>query len=143
MVDFGRLGFLKGSERRSEFERLIKELDIRPPVPETLMRNLSGGNQQKVVIARWLATGANVFLFDEPTRGIDVGAKSEIHTLLRKLAADGAAVMVVSSELPEVLMLSHRIGIVKRGRMNAVVDNGPNMTEEKLMKLAAVEEFEP
>ena len=104
------------------------------------MRNLSGGNQQKVVIARWLATGARVFLFDEPTRGIDVGAKAEIYALLRRLAADGAALVVVSSELPELLLLCHRIGIVSGGRLTHIVANDASLTEERLIELASRED---
>ncbi|TIP32072.1 MAG: sugar ABC transporter ATP-binding protein, partial [Mesorhizobium sp.] len=90
---FASLGVIKGVERRRAAKRYVDELHVRPPSISTEMRNLSGGNQQKVVIARWLATGARVFLFDEPTRGIDVGAKAEIYALLRRLAADGAALL--------------------------------------------------
>ena len=95
-------GILRGGYRRKEMLRYIDELGIRPNRPDAQMRNLSGGNQQKVVIARWLRTGARIFLFDEPTRGIDVGAKSEIHDLLRLLANNGVAVLVISSEMPEL-----------------------------------------
>jgi ABC-type sugar transport system ATPase subunit len=102
------------------------------------MANLSGGNQQKVVIARWLATGARVLMFDEPTRGVDVGAKAEIYTLLRQLAEAGAAVLVISSELPELLLLSHRIGIVNRGRLTQILENGSHLNEDVLMRHATV-----
>jgi ABC-type sugar transport system ATPase subunit len=93
-----------------------------------------------VVIARWLATGAQVFLFDEPTRGIDVGAKAEIYALLRRLAADGAALLVVSSELPELLLICHRIGIVSGGHLRTTVGNDDGLTEERLIALAARED---
>ena len=136
---FFRRGFLLSRYRRKEMARYIGELGIRPNRPEAQIRNLSGGNQQKVVIARWLKTGARIFLFDEPTRGIDVGAKSEIHDLLRQLAANGAAVLVISSEMPELLTLSHRIGIMREGKLAKVVENGPGLTEEQLMKLASGE----
>ncbi len=134
---FGALGFIKGPERRRAIRMYIEDMHIRPPEIRTKMRNLSGGNQQKVVIARWLATGARVFLFDEPTRGIDVGAKAEIYALLRRLAAGGAGLLVVSSELPELLLICHRIAVVNSGRVEAVVPNNAQLTEERLMSLAA------
>jgi ABC-type sugar transport system ATPase subunit len=119
--------------------RYIRDLGIRPGRADIQIRNLSGGNQQKVIIARWLHTGAQVFLFDEPTRGIDIGAKSEIHDLLRKLAAQGVAVLVISSEIPEVLALAHRIGIMREGHLIQVVGNSSGVTEEQLVKLASGE----
>ncbi len=97
--------------------RMIGELSIRTPGPEQLVRNLSGGNQQKVVLAKWLLGKARVFLFDEPTRGIDVGAKAEIYTLMLNLIKNGAAIVMVSSELPEVLGMSHRILAIRGGRI--------------------------
>ena len=98
-----------------EANRFIEELRIRTPGPEQLAQNLSGGNQQKVVLAKWLLGNARVFLFDEPTRGIDIGAKAEIYNLMVKLAENGAAIVMVSSELPEVLGMSHRILVIKDG----------------------------
>lgn len=95
----------------------IAELRIRTPNAQQLVRNLSGGNQQKVVLAKWLLGDAKVFLFDEPTRGIDVGAKAEIYTLMLKLAERGAAIVMVSSELPEVLGMSHRVLVIRGGRI--------------------------
>ncbi|MFN2450376.1 MAG: sugar ABC transporter ATP-binding protein [Candidatus Baltobacteraceae bacterium] len=95
----------------------IDELRIRTPGPEQEVRNLSGGNQQKVVLAKWLLGGAKVFLFDEPTRGIDIGAKGEIYNLMVNLARNGAAIVMVSSELPEVLGMSHRILAISGGRI--------------------------
>lgn len=97
--------------------KMIAELAIRTPSPEQLVRNLSGGNQQKVVLAKWLLGKARVFLFDEPTRGIDVGAKTEIYHLMLNLANNGAAIVMVSSELPEVLGMSHRILAMRGGRI--------------------------
>jgi ribose transport system ATP-binding protein len=98
-------------------EKYIEELRIRTPGPEQLVRNLSGGNQQKVVLAKWLLGNAKVFLFDEPTRGIDVGAKAEIYNLMIGLARGGAAIVMVSSELPEALGMSHRILVISGGRI--------------------------
>jgi ribose transport system ATP-binding protein len=97
----------------------IAQLRIRTPSGEQLARNLSGGNQQKVVLAKWLVGDARVFLFDEPTRGIDVGAKAEIYALMLDLARRGAAIVMVSSELPEVLGMSHRVLVIRDGRIAA------------------------
>ena len=107
-------------DRRKEEEttkEYIKQLDIRTPSSEQLVQNLSGGNQQKVVLAKWLLGNAKVFLFDEPTRGIDVGAKAEIYNLMVKLAGGGAGIVMVSSELPEVLGMAHRILVIRGGRI--------------------------
>jgi ribose transport system ATP-binding protein len=98
-------------------EKYIEELRIRTPSPEQTVGNLSGGNQQKVVLAKWLLGKAKVFLFDEPTRGIDIGAKAEIYNLMVQLAQGGAAIVMVSSELPEVLGMSHRILVIRGGRI--------------------------
>ena len=133
---FSWLGALRGAARRAEANKYVSELQVRPPTIATPIANLSGGNQQKVVIARWLATGASVLMFDEPTRGIDVGAKAEIYALLRRLAGDGAALLIVSSELPELLLLSHRIGVVNRGRLTQMLDNGSHLNEDILMRHA-------
>jgi ribose transport system ATP-binding protein len=97
----------------------IAELRIRTPSSEQIVRNLSGGNQQKVVLAKWMTGDARVFLFDEPTRGVDVGAKAEIYALMLQLLARGAAIVMVSSELPEVLGMSHRILVVRGGTIVA------------------------
>jgi ABC-type sugar transport system ATPase subunit len=135
---FARLGVLRGSARRAEIRRYVSDLKIRPANIAIPLANLSGGNQQKVVIARWLETGARILLFDEPTRGIDVGAKAEIYALLRRLAANGAAVLVISSELPELLLLSHRIGVVNRGRLLEMLENNDQLNEDILMRYANV-----
>jgi ribose transport system ATP-binding protein len=95
----------------------IAELRVRTPSSEQAVKNLSGGNQQKVVLAKWLIGDAHVFLFDEPTRGVDVGAKAEIYALMLQLLARGAAIVMVSSELPEVLGMSHRVLVIRDGRV--------------------------
>ncbi len=112
-----RARMLDRARETEETQRMIRELAIRTPSTEQLARNLSGGTQQKVVLAKWLLGTARILLFDEPTRGIDVGAKAEIHSLMVRLAADGAAIVMVSSELPEVLGMSHRIYAVRGGRL--------------------------
>ena len=134
---FSQRGVIRGRLRRQQIERYIKELGIRPNRADIPVRDLSGGNQQKVVIARWLHTGAKIFLFDEPTRGIDVGAKAEIHDLLRRLATRGAAVFVISSELPELLALAQRIGVMREGRLVHQIDDPTGLTEERLMRIAS------
>jgi len=105
------------AREHSATQKYVDELRIRTPGTEQLVRNLSGGNQQKVVLAKWLLGDARVFLFDEPTRGIDVGAKAEIYNLMVRLTENGAAIVMVSSELPEVLGMSHRILVVRGGRI--------------------------
>ena len=113
----------------------IKRLGIRTPSDMQDVRLLSGGNQQKVVIAKWLLRDCDVLIFDEPTRGIDVGAKSEIYDLLEDLAAQGRAIIVISSELPEVLRLSHRIAVMCEGRLTGIIDRNV-ATQESIMELA-------
>jgi L-arabinose transport system ATP-binding protein len=113
----------------------IDQLRVRTPSARQLIRNLSGGNQQKVILGRWLSETVKVILLDEPTRGIDIGAKSEIYTIMQNLAREGVCVIMVSSELPEVLGVADRIAVMRQGRIAAIVDRG-EATEEKLLKLA-------
>jgi ribose transport system ATP-binding protein len=114
----------------------ITSLAIRTPSDRQEVRLLSGGNQQKVVIAKWLLRNCDILIFDEPTRGIDVGAKAEIYRLLQSLAAAGKAIIVISSELPEVLRLSHRIAVMCEGRLTGFLPGGPETTQEQIMRLA-------
>ena len=114
---------------------MVERLRVRTPSIHQLARLLSGGNQQKVVIAKWLVRDCEILIFDEPTRGIDVGAKAEIYRLLNDLAAQGRAIVVISSELPEVLQLSHRILVMCEGRITGEV-GGAEATQERLMALA-------
>ncbi|MGI6140898.1 MAG: sugar ABC transporter ATP-binding protein [Caldicoprobacterales bacterium] len=113
----------------------IANLDVRPNYPDMLASKLSGGNQQKVVVAKWLSTKPKVLIIDEPTNGIDVGAKREIHQLLRSLADDGIGIIMVSSELPEVLAISDRILVMRQGRIVAEFD-GKEATQESIMNQA-------
>ncbi|MFI9330962.1 sugar ABC transporter ATP-binding protein [Kitasatospora sp. NPDC052868] len=117
--------------------RWIRALDIRPGNPEALVRNLSGGNQQKVLLARWLITDPRLLILDEPTRGIDIGAKAEIQKLVANLAEDGMAVLFISAELEEVLRLSHRVGVLRDRRMVAQLDNDGELTPERVMAAIA------
>ncbi len=99
------------------------------------MRSLSGGNQQKTVLARWLAIGPELLILDEPTHGVDVGAKADIYRLIEDLAADGMGIMLISSELPEILSMSDRIVVMHEGSVRGVLD-GPTATEHRVMELA-------
>jgi ribose transport system ATP-binding protein len=112
-----------------------KAINIKTPTPEMRAANLSGGNQQKVVLAKWLTFNPRVLIFDEPTRGIDVGAKSEIYELIRKLAAKGVSVIVISSEMEEVLGISDRIAVMHEGRLTGILDRA-QFSEEAVMRLA-------
>jgi ribose transport system ATP-binding protein len=116
---FSPRGFIDVAAERTITAQEIAELRIRTPNSEQIVRNLSGGNQQKVVLAKWLIGEAKIYLFDEPTRGIDVGAKAEIYNLMVELLLRGAAIVMVSSELPEVLGMAHRILVVREGRIRA------------------------
>ena len=100
----------------------IRDLEIKAPSPDTPAGNLSGGNQQKVALARWLATQPKLLILDEPTQGVDVGAKAEIHKLIRRMAAQGLAVLMISSELPEILGMSDRIAIMRGGTITTILD---------------------
>jgi ribose transport system ATP-binding protein len=117
-------------------DRYATALQVRTPTYDQRLRNLSGGNQQKVLLGTWLATEPEVLIVDEPTRGIDVGTKQEIHRILRELAAQGKAVIVISSDLPEALAISDRIAVMRRGRLVGEV-KGTEATQEGIMQLAA------
>ncbi len=120
--------------------KYIDQLGVRTPSDMQEVRLLSGGNQQKVVIAKWLLRDCDVLIFDEPTRGIDIGAKSEIYALLEDLAAQGRAIIVISSELPEVMRLSHRIAVMCEGRLTGILPGGADTTQEQIMELATQRE---
>lgn len=123
-------------KREAEFvDLLIKRLTIKTASPETHARHLSGGNQQKVVIAKWIGIGPKVLILDEPTRGVDVGAKREIYTLMNELTERGVAIIMVSSELPEILGMSDRIIVVHEGRISGEI-HAREATQERIMTLA-------
>lgn len=114
-------------------ERYVELLRIKTPNVRNLINNLSGGNQQKVIIARWLLVNSQIFIFDEPTRGIDVGAKEEIYRLMSDLVAEGKSIIMVSSELPELIALSDRVMVMKEGRLVAEV-TGSDINEQKILE---------
>ena len=129
-------GFLirRGAERHNASERK-QALDIRTASIDTLVGTLSGGNQQKVVLAKWLSMKPRVVIFDEPTRGIDVGSKSEIYRLMRGLADAGVAVLMISSDMEEVIGVSDRIAVMREGRIAGFLERA-EFSEENVMRLA-------
>jgi ABC-type sugar transport system ATPase subunit len=117
-------GILRTRQERRLTKRFVDQLDIRTPSIDTRMQGLSGGNQQKTVIARWLARKLRVLILDEPTKGIDIASKAEIHRLIEALAGSGIAIILISSELPELLVMSDRIAVMRRGRLVTVLSKG-------------------
>jgi ribose transport system ATP-binding protein len=128
-----------GLIRREREDRVAREqiaaLQVKTPGPEAMVRNLSGGNQQKVVLSKWLAMDPKVMILDEPTRGIDVGAKAEIYKLMRSLAAQGGVILMISSDMEEILHVSDRILVMHEGRVTGMLERA-DCTEERIMQLA-------
>jgi ABC-type sugar transport system ATPase subunit len=133
---FSRAGFVRRRQERHAFARYVQQLGIKVPHFGQPARLLSGGNQQKVVLAKWLQTRSEVILFDEPTRGVDVGAKYEIYQLMNQLAAQGKAILMISSELPEVLGLADRILVMHEGRLTGEITDVAGATQEQVLELA-------
>ena len=131
-----RLGFIRFAQEDAVAQRYVDSLAIRTPTTRQAVRLLSGGNQQKVVIAKWLFRDSRVLFFDEPTRGIDVGAKYAIYKLLDELAAQGIGVVLISSELPEILGMTDRVAVFHAGRIAGVLDTRAT-SEEEIMRLAS------
>jgi inositol transport system ATP-binding protein len=127
--------FINDSSLKKDCEEMVDILSIKTPSLEQLMRNLSGGNQQKALLARWLMVNSDILILDEPTRGIDVGAKAEIHRLMSDLAADGKTVIMISSELPEILGMSDRIYVMHEGNLTGEL-NREEASQEEIMKYA-------
>ena len=122
---------------RRDVQRLVARLDLTPREPSADIGELSGGNQQKVVLAKWLMVSPDIFILDEPTRGVDVGARAEIHAIIRQLATDGLAILLISSDLPELLLLSDRILVMAEGRLVAQFEQD-DATEEAVMRAAVL-----
>ncbi len=129
-------GLLSTREERSMVGRFVKELGVRTPHLDQLVNYLSGGNQQKTVLAKWLATRSQILIFDEPTRGIDVGAKQEIYQLMRQLTRDGISIITISSEMPELIGISDRILVMCKGEIRGELSK-ENFTQDKILELAA------
>lgn len=129
------LGLVKTKEEKEKAQAMCSRMKVKAPNTETIAKNLSGGNQQKVVLAKWLALEPKLMIFDEPTRGIDVGAKSEIYQLMRDLAASGVAIIMISSDMEEVLNESDRIAVMHEGRITGTLGRS-EATEESVMRRA-------
>jgi len=129
------VGLLSPKRIKSKCNEFVKAIQVKTPSLEQKVMNLSGGNQQKVLVARWLMTNPEILFLDEPTRGIDVGAKSEIHRLITQLAGQGKSIVMVSSELPEILGMSDRVAVLHEGRLTGILENR-NLTQQDVMKFA-------
>ena len=138
LANLGRIsrgGVIQRGSERTIADRFIDALQIRTPSMEQKVINLSGGNQQKVVLAKWLALNPRILIVDEPTRGIDVGAKAEVHQLLNQLAGQGVAILMISSELPEILGMSDRVLVMREGRLAGELSRA-EATQESIMSMA-------
>jgi ribose transport system ATP-binding protein len=133
---FARSGFIRARAEAEAVEDAFRTLSIHAGGPDVPVATLSGGNQQKVVIAKWLFRNAKIFLFDEPTRGIDVGAKAEVFEVMDSLAKSGAAVLMVSSEMPELLQVADRILVMRQGRISGELPKGT--TQQEIMRRATL-----
>jgi L-arabinose transport system ATP-binding protein len=134
-----RFGFVQRALERRIGSEFVRRLAVKTPSLDQEVGKLSGGNQQKVVLARWLAAKPKILILDEPTRGIDVGAKAEIYRLIDELANEGLGIMLISSELPEILGLSDRIYVMQNGRITGELTGGKTVTEEQVLALAMVD----
>jgi ribose transport system ATP-binding protein len=131
-----RASVVLGGKVRTLAEKYVRDLRIRTPSLNQKIRNLSGGNQQKCVVGRWLATGSKILLLDEPTRGIDVGAKAELFAIMDRLASEGTAILMFSSEMEEILGMSDRILVMNRGQLVADLPRA-EATQETILRYAA------
>ena len=130
-----KLGLISGREESSLAKKYVDEFSIKTPSIEQLVMNLSGGNQQKVALAKCLSTSPKILILDEPTKGIDVGAKKEIHTLIKELARSGMGIIMVSSELPEIIGMCHRVLVIREGSLVKEFKK-QQLNEEDLMHAA-------
>jgi ribose transport system ATP-binding protein len=132
---YSSAGLVRSEEERRVAVEYCKRLNVKSPSVEVRAGNLSGGNQQKVVLAKWLSLDPKVLIFDEPTRGIDVGAKAEIYDLMRRLAEQGVAIIMISSDMEEILGVSDRVAVMHEGRLTGVLER-EDCSEEAIMRLA-------
>jgi rhamnose transport system ATP-binding protein len=133
------LGVLDRTREREDSTRYVRHLDVRPPAIDVPVSSLSGGNQQKVALARWLLTRPRVLILDEPTQGVDVGAKAEVHREMDRLARDGVAILMISSDLQEVLAMSDRVVVMRLGRVAGTIDRR-DLAPERVLRLALGED---
>jgi ribose transport system ATP-binding protein len=136
MKEYTKFGFVNDREISGVTAEFINRINIKTPSVYQMLKNLSGGNQQKVVLAKWLIKNCDILIFDEPTRGIDVGAKSEIYKFMNELVKEGKSIIMISSELPELLRMSDRIAVMCEGELTGILDIR-EATQDKIMKLAA------
>jgi ribose transport system ATP-binding protein len=141
LLEFVRSGVLRSGIEKEAVAKIVGDIQINPPTPEILAESLSGGNQQKVVIGKWLLSNPKLVIFDEPTRGIDVGAKEEIYQRIRDLTYSGVGVIMASSELPELIGMSDRIIVFHEGRVAGELERA-DFSEEAIMHLATATEEE-
>jgi ribose transport system ATP-binding protein len=135
LKSFSTLGLIQRKRETSVSEKQCEKLKMKITSVETLVKNLSGGNQQKVVLAKWLALKPKVVIFDEPTRGIDVGSKAEIYHLMRELADNGVVIVMISSDMEEILGVSDRIAVMHEGQITGILTRD-KFEEEAVMRLA-------
>jgi ribose transport system ATP-binding protein len=139
LKDFTFHGIVNDRRADAVTKEYIRLINIKTPSTGQLLKNLSGGNQQKVVLAKWLIKNCSILIFDEPTRGIDVGAKSEIYKLMNELVHQGKSIIMISSELPELLRMSDRVAVMCEGRITGILGI-EEASQEKIMKLATARE---
>jgi ribose transport system ATP-binding protein len=132
-------GLIDDGKLKAEAMEYNQKLRTKTPSVDQILKNLSGGNQQKVIIARWLIQDSDILIFDEPTRGIDIGAKSEIYTLMNELSKQGKSIIMISSELVEILRMSDRVLVMCEGRKTGELDIS-EANQERIMKLATMRE---
>ena len=125
--------FLDESKKRKNAERFFEEMDVHPRKPDYLTKNMSGGNQQKVILARWMSADTDIIIFDEPTKGVDVAAKAEIYRLMEELVAEGKSLIVVSSELPEAMGISDRLIVMSEGKIVSVKEDPEKFDTDEIL----------
>jgi ribose transport system ATP-binding protein len=137
MKKFSKMGMLLNKKIEETGLNHVERLQIKTPDLDTVVVQLSGGNQQKVVIGKWVNANADIYIFDEPTRGIDVGAKIEVYNVMNKLVEDGKCVILVSSELPEILGMADRVIVMRGGKITGEIErNSEHFNQESIMKAA-------
>ncbi len=138
LKQFARYGFVNRVKENETVQKFVDAIQIKTPDLEQKAKNLSGGNQQKVILGKWLACDSDIIIFDEPTRGIDVGAKQEIYLLMNQLVREGKSIILVSSELPEIIGMSDRVLVMYEGTITAELDKS-ELSQELILSKASSE----
>jgi ribose transport system ATP-binding protein len=136
LKDFKNWSLINNNKRDKTVFEYGNMLQLRPVDPQMNAMNFSGGNQQKIVIMKWIIAGAKLFIFDEPTKGVDVGAKIEIYTIINQLLEQGASIIMISSEIPEIMGMSDRIMTIYEGIQTGIIDNNENVNQEMILSMA-------